>query len=52
MAAIGAIADGVIVASELIRRIDEAPDAEAAEAAVEAFAAEAVDALRGMAPAR
>jgi tryptophan synthase alpha chain len=52
VAAVGAIADGVIVASELIRRIDEAPDERAAEAAVEAFAAEAVDALRGMAAAR
>ena len=52
VAAIGAIADGVIVASELIRRIDEAPDPAAAEAAVEAFAAEAIDALRGLAAAR
>ncbi len=52
VAAIGAIADGVIVASELIRRIDEAPDPAAAEAAVETFSAEAIEALRGLAAAR
>lgn len=52
VAAIGAIADGVIVASELIRRIDAAPDPAAARAAVEDFAAEAVEALRGLTPAR
>ena len=51
VAAIGAIADGVIVASELIRRIDAAPDPAAAEAAVEGFCAEAVEALRGLAAA-
>lgn len=45
VAAIGAIADGVIVASQLIRLIEEAPDPAAAERAVEAFAAEAVAAL-------
>lgn len=48
VAAIGGIADGVIVASEIIRRIGGAADPEAAEAAVEAFAAGAMDALRGM----
>lgn len=52
VAAIGQIADGVIVASELIRRIQEAPDPAAAEAEVETFSAEAVDALRGLAAAR
>lgn len=52
VAAIGAIADGVIVASELIRRIGEAATPEAAESAVETFCAEAVDALREMTAAR
>ncbi len=47
VAAIGAIADGVIVASQLIRLIEEAPDAAAAERAVADFAAEAVSALSG-----
>lgn len=51
VAAIGAIADGVIVASELIRRIGAAGSPEAAEAEVEGFCAAAVDALRGLAPA-
>jgi len=49
VAAIGAIADGVIVASELIRRIDQAAGPEAAEAEVEHFCAEAVEALSAMA---
>ena len=52
VAAIGEIADGVIVASELIRRIQQPPDPAAAEAEVETFSAEAVDALRGLAAAR
>jgi len=52
VAAIGEIADGVIVASELIRRIGEAPTPEAAEAEVEDFCAGAVDALEGLASAR
>jgi len=52
VAAIGAIADGVIVASELIRRISEAPDPEAAVGAIEAFAAGAVAALRELAASR
>ncbi|MBJ7456940.1 MAG: tryptophan synthase subunit alpha [Thermoleophilia bacterium] len=51
VAAIGAIADGVIVASELIRRIGAAATPEAAEAEVEDFCAAAVAALRGLAPA-
>jgi tryptophan synthase alpha chain len=51
VAAVGAIADGVIVASELIRRIDEAEDPEAAERAVEAFAIDAIAALEGVATA-
>jgi len=49
VAAIGAIADGVIVASELIRRIDAAPDAAAARAAVEGFSRDAVAALAAVA---
>ncbi len=52
VAAIGAIADGVIVASELIRRIDQAPSAQAAESEVESFCASAVGALAEMAAAR
>ena len=51
VAAIGEIADGVIVASELIRRIGEAPTPEAAENEVEEFCASAVEALRGLAAA-
>ena len=47
VAALGAIADGVIVASELIRLIGEAPSPAAATEAIEAFAAEAVAALGG-----
>ena len=46
VAAVGRIADGVIVASQLIRLISDAPDPAAAEAAIERFAAEAVEALR------
>jgi tryptophan synthase alpha chain len=46
VAAIGAIADGVIVASQLIRMISDAPDPAAAERAIEGFAADAVAALR------
>lgn len=46
VAAIGAIADGVIVASELIRRIEAAPSPAAAEAEVDDFCAQAVAALR------
>jgi tryptophan synthase alpha chain len=52
VAAVGAIADGVIVASELIRRIEDAEDPAAAERAVEAFAVDAVAALEGVAAAR
>ena len=51
VAAIGAIADGVIVASELIRRIDAAPDRAAAADAVAGFCEEAVAARRALAPA-
>jgi hypothetical protein len=36
----------VVVASQLIRMISDAPDPAAAERAIEGFAAEAVDALR------
>ena len=46
VAAIGEIADGVIVASQLIRMIADAPDPAAAERAIEGFAADAVAALR------
>jgi tryptophan synthase alpha chain len=46
VAAIGRIADGVVVASQLIRLIDEAADPAAAERAIEGFAAEAMAALR------
>jgi tryptophan synthase alpha chain len=45
VAAVGGIADGVIVASELIRRIEEAPDHAAAVAAITAFARDAQAAL-------
>jgi tryptophan synthase alpha chain len=51
VAAIGAIADGVIVGSELIKRVGEAPSPEAAVAEVEHFCSAAVDALRGLASA-
>ena len=47
VAALGAIADGVIVASQLIRMIGEAPSPAAATEAIEAFAADAVAALGG-----
>jgi tryptophan synthase alpha chain len=47
VAAVGRIADGVIVASQLIRMIEDAPDPAAAERALERFAAEAVAALGG-----
>jgi tryptophan synthase alpha chain len=49
VAAIGEIADGVVVASQLIRMIEEAPDALAARAALEGFAVECVAALTGAA---
>jgi tryptophan synthase alpha chain len=52
VAAIGAIADGVVVASQLIRLIDEAPDGPSARAALERFAGEAVAALEGVPVAR
>lgn len=48
VAAVGRIADGVIVASELIRRIEEAPDGAAAIAAITAFARDAQAALTGV----
>jgi tryptophan synthase alpha chain len=50
VAAIGEIADGVIVASQLIRMIADAPDAAAAERAIEGFAAAAVAALSAGSP--
>ncbi len=45
-AQIGTLADGVVIASELIRRIGDAPDAAAADAAVDAFGAAVAEALR------
>ena len=51
VAEIGAIADGVIVASELIRRIGAAQDPDAAVAAMEGFCSEAVAALSALAGA-
>lgn len=45
--AVGRIADGVIVASELIRRIEDAPDRAAAIADITAFARDAQAALTG-----
>jgi len=51
VAAVGAIADGVIVGSELIRRVGAAPDAAGAAAEVAAFCEEAVAALRELAGA-
>jgi tryptophan synthase alpha chain len=45
VAGVGAIAEGVIVGSELIRRVDAAPDATGAGEAVAAFCEEAVAAL-------
>lgn len=47
VAAIGDIADGVIVASELVRRIEAAEGPGEARAAVEAFCRDAVRALAG-----
>jgi len=44
-AQIGQIADGVVIASEIIRRIGDAPDAGAADAAVDAFGAGIAEAL-------
>lgn len=51
VAEVGAIADGVIVASELIRRIRAAADPATAAAEVERFCAEAIGALQGLAGA-
>ncbi len=49
VAALGAICDGVVVASQLIRMIGEAPSPAAATEAIEGFAADAVAALGGRA---
>jgi tryptophan synthase alpha chain len=46
-AAIGALADGVVIASELVRLIDAAPDPAAAEAALDSFAGDVRAALAG-----
>ncbi|HSJ72774.1 MAG TPA: tryptophan synthase subunit alpha [Miltoncostaeaceae bacterium] len=46
VAAVGRIADGVVVASQLVRLISGASDPAAAVRAIEGFAAEAVEALR------
>lgn len=45
-AQIGELADGVVIASEIIRRIGDAPDAQAADAVVEGFGEGIADALR------
>jgi tryptophan synthase alpha chain len=54
-AAIGAMADGVVMASQLVRLVDDAPDPAAADAAIAALAADVAAALRqvptGPAPA-
>jgi tryptophan synthase alpha chain len=50
-AAIGALADGVVIASQIIRLIEGAPDQAAAEAAVDAFGRAVRRALAGV-PAR
>jgi tryptophan synthase alpha chain len=50
-AAIGELADGVVIASELVRLIAGAPDPGAAEAALDAYAAEVRAALGGSVPA-
>lgn len=52
VAAVGGIADGAVVASQLIRMIDAAPDPASATAAIEGFAAEAVEALGGRSASR
>ncbi|MSO45065.1 MAG: tryptophan synthase subunit alpha [Thermoleophilia bacterium] len=43
---IGGLADGVVIASEIIRRISDAPDSAAADAAVATFGAVVSEALR------
>lgn len=45
-AQIGELADGVVIASEIIRRIDAAGDADAADAEVQSFGAGIAEALR------
>lgn len=45
-AQIGELADGVVIASEIIRRIGDAPDAGAADDVVDGFGAGIADALR------
>lgn len=45
-AQIGELADGVVIASEIIRRIGDAPDAQAADGVVEGFGEGIADALR------
>jgi tryptophan synthase alpha chain len=52
VAAVGEIADGVIVASQLIRMIEAAPDPGAALTAIEGFAVDARAALEDLAAAR
>lgn len=49
---IGEFADGVVVASQLIRLIADETDPDAGDAAMDALAGEIAGALRGMAPAR
>jgi tryptophan synthase alpha chain len=45
-AQIGEVADGVVIASEIIRRIGDAPDSAAGDARVGEFGAAVADALR------
>lgn len=53
VAAVGEIADGVVVASQLIRMIEEEPDPAAATAAIERFASDAAAVLgAGETPSR
>jgi tryptophan synthase alpha chain len=45
-AQIGEVADGVVIASEIIRRIGDAPDAATGDARVREFGASVAEALR------
>ena len=51
-AAIGRLADGVVIASQLIRLVREAPDPASALAALDAYATEVKDALEAVGTAR
>lgn len=47
-ASIGAMADGVVMASQLVRLMEDAPDADAADAAIGSLAADVAAALRAL----